>query len=230
MKQPFSGNRQAINDCSSVNTIYLHSYQTNVLKSSAHGAALLSNAVQDITRTHRPKSFQALGLYVSCDSAAALVKALTKVNELCQLKVFVEAARAAKSLVNIEQHKMILPGDNQQSIEWHPMSDARSVMSVANAYQDVSISLIDQEGKNIVSNIESAFSELETLKTERDSRLSEAVFLPTNLPINVVNFNAESARGLASKIKRLGDNNQHWAFMFFVGNDNELKLMREMFT
>jgi len=50
------------------------------------------------------------------------------------------------------------------------------------------------------------------------------------LPIETTVISASSARSLADSIKRLGDNNKHWAFMLFVGSDNELTLVKELFT
>jgi len=234
MKYPVSlsgANRaQLISQCTAVNTISLHSYQTATLISAAQGAALLAKAVIDTSRTCRPTSFNAVGLFIIEKTAVALANSLRQVNQACPLQSFVEAQRIANSLSSLDEDKMQLPLGDEQSIEWHPMPDVRSVPALNTAFNDASKSLLLSEGVALVTDIDSAMSELKTLKTKRDSRIAQTQFVAASLPIETTVISASSARSLADSIKRLGDNNKHWAFMLFVGSDNELTLVKELFT
>lgn len=225
-----SGARSQLNDlCSGVNTISLHSYQTATPVSAAQGAALLAQAVSDTSRTFRPTSFNAVGLFVIEKTASKLASTLQTVNQACPLKTFVEAQRIATSMANLDEHKMQLPTGNEQSIEWHPMPDVRTVPALSTAFNDASNSQLLDEGTALVTDIDTAMGELKTLKSSRDTRIAQTDFIAANLPLETTVIAASSARGLADSIKRLGDNNMHWAFMFFVGNDSEIKLVKELF-
>jgi hypothetical protein len=231
MRSPYSGDRQAIvNSCLPVNTISLHSYQTATSISAAQGAALLAQAVNDISRTFRPVSFNAVGLFVIESTALALASKLQTVNQVCSLTAFVEAQRIASSMVSLDDHKMQLPVGGEQSIEWQPMHDVRSVTALRTAFNDASKSLLLNEGKALVSNIDTAIGELRALKADRDTRIVQSDFVVASLPIETTLINANSARSLADNIRQLGDNNRHWAFMFFVGSDNDIKLIKELFA
>lgn len=226
-----SGARTQLNDqCTAVNTISLHSYQTATPVSAAQGAALLAQAVNDTSRTFRPTSFNAIGLFAIEKTASALVDTLQTVNQACPLKPFVEAQRIASSLASLDEHKMQLPVGGEQSIEWHPMPDLRTVPALNTAFNDSSKSLLLDEGTALVTDIDTAMDELKTLKINRDTRIAQTQFVAASLPIETTVITASSARSLADSIKRLGDNNMHWAFMFFVGSDSEIKLVKELFA
>lgn len=234
MKYPVSlsgANRsQLISHCTAVNTISLHSYQTATPISAAQGAALLARAVNDTSRTFRPTSFNAVGLFVIEKTSLALASSLQSVNQACPLQPFFEAQRIASSLSSIDDDKMQLSLGSEQSIEWHPMQDVRSVPALNTAFNAASKSLLLNEGTALVTDIDTAMGELKTLKSSRDARIAQTKFTAASLPIETTVINASSARSLADSIKRLGDNNKHWAFMLFVGSDSELKLVKELFA
>jgi len=231
MKSPYSGDRQAIvSSCLPVNTISLHSYQTATEISAAQGAALLADAVNDSSRTFRPARFNAVGLFVIEKTASALAGKLQLINQACSLKAFIEAQRIASSLVSLDEDKMQLPVGGEQSIEWQPMPDVRSVTGLSTAFNDASKSLLLNEGTSLVTDIDTAIGELKTLKAARDIRIGQSDFVAASLPFETIMINANSARSLADNIRQLGDNNMHWAFMFFVGSENEIKLVKELFA
>lgn len=233
MQKPvsLSGTRAKLNEaCTEVNTMSLHSYQSATSISAAQGAALFAQAVNDTSRSFRPTNFNAVGLFVTEKTASALASKLQLVNQACPLKPFVEAQRIARSMATLDDHKMQLPVGGEQSIEWHPMPDVRTVPSLNTAFDDASKSLLLGEGTALVTDIDTAMGELKTLKSNRDTRIAQTDFAAASLPIEVTVIIANSARGLGDSIKRLGDNNKHWAFMFFVGRDSEIKLVKELFS
>jgi len=226
----FQAQRSALESlCNQVSLISLHSYETASAVSSAAGAVLLADAVQDTSRRFRPEAWNAVILYAMADKQDSLSSRLSAINEHCPLKTFVEAQRFADSLAVIEQEKMKRSTGQEQSIEWQVMGDCRAVPALAAAYHDASLALVDDEGKSLVTDIDSALSELTTLKADRHSRLTETVFTPAGLNIDVVSLNAGSARSLADSIKSLGDNNMHWVYCAFVGSEEELKPVKELF-
>lgn len=232
MKPPsFNGDRASIEKgCNGLNTISLHCFQTATHVNAATGAALLANAVNDVSRTFRPSSFNAVGLFVIEKTAAQLATKLQVINKVCPLKPFIEAQRIASSIASIDDHKMQLPTGSEQSIEWHPMSDVRGVPALNTAFNDASKSMLLHEGTALVTDIDTAMGELKTLKSNRDTRIAQTNFVAASLPLETTVIAASSARSLADSIKRLGDNNKHWAFMFFVGSDSEIKLVKELFA
>ena len=133
-------------------------------------------------------------------------------------------------MASIDEDKMQLPVGGEQSIEWQPMPDVRSVPALNAAFNDTSKSLLLDEGTALVTDIDTAMSQLKTLKADRDLRIGQTDFVAASLPIETMVINASSAKGLADNIKRLGDNNMHWAFIFFVGSDSEITLVKELFA
>lgn len=198
--------------------------------SAAQGAALLARAVSDTSRTFRPSRFNAVGLFVIEQTAAALASTLQTLNQACPLKVFVEAQRIASSVASLDDEKMQLSTGSEQSIEWQSMPDVRAVPALNTAFNDVSKSLLLGEGTALVTDIDTAMSQLKTLKADRDARIAQTDFVSTSLPIETIVISASNARALADSIKSLGDNNMHWAFIFFVGSDSEITLVKELFV
>lgn len=217
------------NLCNKLNTIALHSYETATAVSSAAGSVLLANAIQDVSRRYRPASWHAVVLYAIADKSDSLSSTLKTINEHCPLKVFVEAQRFAESLAVIELQKMQQPTGLEQSTEWQQMKDCRAVPALATAFNDASLALVSDESKNHVTGIDGAMAELTMLKAERDSRLTRTLFPAAGLDIEAVSFNTSSARSLADSIKSLGDNNMHWAYFAFVGSNDELQPVKELF-
>lgn len=223
-------NRKKLEIVVSISTISLHNYQTTTSISAAQGAALLAQAVNDTSRTFRPTEFKAVGLFVIEKTAVAFANKLKVINSACPLTPFVEAQRIANSVVSLDEQKMQLPVGTEQSIEWHKMLDVRTVPALKTAFNDSSKLLLLTEGTKLVTDIDTVIDELKTLKIKRDTRIAKLDFVTASLPLETIVINANSAQGLASKIESLGDNNMHWAFMFFVGSDSEIKLVKELFT
>jgi hypothetical protein len=216
--------------CKQVNTIALHSYETATAISSAQGAILLANAIEDTSRLLRPSNWHAVVLIAFADKPAALSTKLKTINEHCPLSHFVEAQRFAESLATLEQHKMQLPSGSEQSIEWQPIDDCRSISALNAAFNDASLALVKNEGTSLITDIDSVLTECETLKSDRDNRLAKTLFIASNLSIEAKSFTANSARSLADAVKSLGDNNMHWAFCAFVGSSDEVQPIKELFV
>ena len=98
------------------------------------------------------------------------------------------------------------------------------------AFNDASLALVNDEGTSLITDIDTALADCETLKSERGNRLTETLFTASSLSINVKNFTANSARSLADAIKSLGDNDMHWAFLAFVGSSDEINPIKELFV
>jgi hypothetical protein len=211
-----------------VTVLALHSYMTASSISSAQASELLAGALIDTTRIDRPNDWQALVLSLSVDTSERLNAHLTPFNDKCPLPVFMQAAAFAKSLNTLDTDKMVLP-TTEQSIEWQKLNDCRFIPALANAFNDSSLALVADEGRQLITDIDSELTNLATLKSQRDQRLTNATFeAGNNLTVN--NFNANSATSLAQQIKSLGNNDKHWAYCCFVGSSEQLKPIKELFA
>lgn len=230
MKAPASfstSNQRDLNSkCTGVNVLSLHSYEVNNA-SSAQGALILANAINDATRKNIPIAFNALVLHAIESSAQTLSTTLATINSACPLTGFINAAKMASSLANLEQDKFT--ENNGQPIEWQNINDIRALTPLKNAYVDQSKRLLANDGTTLVTSISEALTELSTLKTQRDNRLSETSFSEATLGININDITASNAANLASSIKALGNNDLHWAYVVFVGSVDELTAIKELF-
>lgn len=221
--------RQALNAaCKNVNVISLNSYQTPSLITAAAGSELLSTAIKDGTRQHRPSAFNAVILSCSASSAAQLTSMLSEFNQHCPLAVFTHAADHALSLSTLDTDKMRLP-TTEQSIEWQQFNNCCAVPALANAFNDKSLALVSDEGVNLINDINTAINETAQLKTQRDQRLTNTLFTAA-ANLTVTNSNAQSARALAQQIQTLGNNNKHWAYCAFVGSSDNINTIKELFA
>ncbi|WP_299002302.1 hypothetical protein [uncultured Shewanella sp.] len=199
-----------------------HSYAPSSGATSAQGFLSLSHGLNDLSRSQRPEQFNALLVYTSSKHAEKLASNLTAINAYCPLPVFLEAARFAVSWSTLESDKMQCGLACSQSLEWRHIADERALLPLAQQYHDMGLSQVNDVGKNLISDIDGALAELESLKTARDERLTQFTFTPLNHGVNVEQLSAASARGLAEQIKARGDNNPHWVQCLFVGDENEL--------
>ena len=226
----FSSNRASLlASIHSLSCISLNSYETATPVSSANGAMLVAKALQDITRQFRPSNWNAVVLYVIANKPEELAEQLKIFVELCPLSSFVKAQNFASSISTIEQDKFAQKTGYEQSIEWQKMNDCLSLPVLKNAFNDASLSLVSDESKAAISDIDAALSECQSLKANRDARLTEKQFVEVSTNVKAKSFNANSARGLAHSIKTLGDNSLHWAYVVFVGSNDQLKPIKELF-
>ncbi len=221
--------RQALNAaCKNVNVISLNSYQTPSLITAAAGSELMATAIKDGTRQHRPSAFNAVILSCSASSPAQLASLLSEFNQHCPLAVFTHAADHALSLSMLDTDKMRLP-TTEQSIEWQYVIDCCAVPALAAAFNDKSLALVNDEGINLITDINTALNETAQLKTQRDQRLTNTLFTAA-ANLTVTNSNAQSARALAQQIQTLGNNNKHWAYCVFVGSSENTNIIKELFA
>lgn len=225
----FNTQREQLNTLlKDVAVISLHSYMTASSISSAQASELLADALIDTTRIDRPSYFNAVVLNVSASTSSQLNNQLTPFNDKCPIPVFIQAAAYAKSLNTLDTDKMILP-TTEQSIEWQNLSDCRFIPALANAFNDSSLVLVADEGRLLITDIDSELTNLATLKSQREQRLTNTTFETTaNLTVN--NYNAKSATSLAQQLKSLGNNDTHWAYCCFVGSTEQLKPIKELFS
>ncbi|MBB1384357.1 hypothetical protein H5119_02125 [Pseudoalteromonas sp. SG45-5] len=221
--------REALNAaCTQVNIIALNSYQTPSLITAAAGSTLLATAINDATRQQRPSAFNAVILSCSASSPAQLANKLAEFNQHCPLAVFTHAADHALSLSTLDTDKMRLP-TIEQSIEWQQISNCCALPALANAFSDKSLALVNDEGANLITDIDTALALTAQLKAKRDQRLTNSLFLTCD-NLTVTNSNAQSARGLAQQIETLGNNDKHWAYCVFVGSSENIKTIKELFA
>ena len=221
--------RAALNiACTQVHVIALNSYQMPSLITAAAGSELLASAINDATRQQRPSAFNAVILSCSASSAAQLASKLSNFNQHCPLAVFTHAADHALSLSTLDTDKMRLP-TTEQSIEWQYVIDCCAVPALAAAFNDKSLALVSDEGINLITDINTALSEAAQLKTQRDQRLTNTLFI-AGANLTVINSNAQSARALAQHIATLGNNDKHWAYCAFVGSSENINTIKELFA
>jgi hypothetical protein len=221
--------RAALNAaCTQVSVISLNSYQTPSLITGAAGSALLAAAINDATRQQRPSVFNAVILSCSASSPAQLANKLAEFNQHCPLAVFTHAADHALSLLTLDTDKMRLP-TTEQSIEWQFVNNCCALPALANAFSDKSLALVNGEGANLITDIDTALVHTAQLKAKRDQRLTNSLFVTCD-NLKVTNSNAQSARGLAQQIETLGNNDKHWAYCAFVGSSDNIKTIKELFA
>ncbi|MBD1582808.1 hypothetical protein [Pseudoalteromonas sp. S16_S37] len=200
-----------------------HSYQRSGDTTSAAGAFELAQAIKDATRLERPSAFNALVLLAMSDSARGLKKQLESINQGCSVPAFLTAASYADSYQSLEHDKFTqLTG---QSIEWAEIT-ANTLPLVAMKKCHDDLDNIDSQGKQCISDIDSALNEIKQLKAERDQRLQSST-LPS-VDIETYSINAGSANALAQAISQLGNNSIHWAFAVFVGDQSALDKISEV--
>ena len=213
--------------CTAINVLALHSYENASRVSAAQGSLLLANAISDSTRQNKPSAFNAVVLYAIETSAPKLANSLATVNSACPLTGFINAQKMAASFASLEQDKFNL--NKGQNIEWQSLSDIRALKPLNFAYADKSKALLANDGTSLVTTIDDALSELTSLKTARDSRINQTSFVAENLNLKLKEFSATNAANLASKVKTLGNNDLHWAYVIFVGSTSELTVIKELF-
>ncbi len=212
-----------------LSSMTLCSYELSESNTSAMGTKLLANAVQDLSRANRPTNFDCMLLMVSQPSAAKLANVLSANNQHFAHAGFEKAQRIAQSLAKIDKHQFAQPFGSEQSIEWHALETCLAITAQANAFNVASTKLINDEGKALVGSIDSELSNLQTLKSQRDSKLNAVQFEAASLSLTAKYFSASNARKLAAQLERAGDNNQHWAIVLFVGDATALQPIKEMF-
>jgi len=212
-----------------MHSISLASHQTATLCTTAEGAVLLATAIKDESRQFRPTDFNALVLWVSSNSPNDLAKRLSVINEYCPLTGFVECERYATSLATLDADKLTRPQGSEQSLEWTVLNDERYIPALKRQYQADSLVQVNDQGKALISDIDSALAECKQLKGLRDTRLTATEFIPINTGLNCISISANSAKGLADKLQGLGDDNAYWAFCAFVGSSSELEPIKELF-
>ncbi|WP_462147178.1 hypothetical protein [Pseudoalteromonas gelatinilytica] len=222
-------NRAELNTaCRSISIVALNSYQTSHLITAAAGSALLANAIKDTTRQQRPEAFNAVVLSCSASTAAELASKLNEFNQHCPIAVFTHAQAHAKSLSTIDTDKMRLP-TTEQSIEWQYLDNCCALVPIAHAFTDKSKQLVADEGVELISDIDTELANAEQLKTIRDQRLSQTTF-ETGANLTVTLSSAQSARGLSQQIETLGNNDKHWAYCVFVGSNESIQTIKELFA
>jgi len=212
-----------------MHSINLCFHQTATLCTTAEGAVLLANAIKDESRQFRPTDFNALVLWVNSDSPNGLAKQLAVINDYCPLTGFVECERYSASLATLESDKLTRPQGSEQSIEWTVLNDKRYIPALKRQYQADSLVQVNDQGKALISDIDSALAECKQLKNLRDMRLTATEFTPINTGLNCISISANSAKGLADKLQGLGDDKAYWAFCAFVGSSSELEPVKEVF-
>jgi len=212
-----------------MHSISLAFHQTATLCTAAEGALLLASAIQDESRQFRPAAFNALVLWVSSDSPNDLAKQLAAINDYCPFTGFVESARYAASLATLESDKLTRPQGSEQSLEWTVFNDERYIPALKRQYQADSLVQVNDQGKALISDIDSALAECKQLKGLRDTRLTATKFNPINTGLHCISISANSAKGLADKLQGLGDDNAYWAFCAFVGSSHELEPVKGLF-
>jgi len=212
-----------------MHSISLAFHQTATLCTTAEGAVLLATAIKDESRQFRPAAFNALVLWVSSNSPNDLAKRLSVINEYCPLTGFVECGRYATSLATLDSDKLTRPKGTAQSIEWTVLSDERYIPALKRQYHATSLALVNDQGKALISDIDSALAECKQLKGLRDMRLTAPEFNPINTGLNCTSISANSAKGLADKLQGLGDDKAYWAFCAFVGSSHELEPVKGLF-
>ncbi|TMP88507.1 hypothetical protein CWC05_03500 [Pseudoalteromonas ruthenica] len=226
-----AGTRAALQGaCMKVHALALHSYEVAKQDTSASGAMQLAKAVRDLSRRERPLHWHALVLYITAPSPASLNQALESVNTACPLPVFITAARYARSLSDLTRHKMTFPTGHEQSLEWQTLSDACHVPALSRAYQVASTKLIKDEGQNSVGSIDEELAALGEQKAARDARIDSCSFDAAQLGLRTKAITATSARSLADALERLGDNHVHWAFQVYVGRQQAIAPLVELFN
>lgn len=226
-----AGSRSELNALiAKVHGLALNSYALEQLVSSAAGAARIAQAVRDMTRRERPAHWHALALYTSAPKPERLAQALEVVNDACPLPVFITAARYARSLETLDKHKMNELTGYEQSIEWQTLSDACHVPALSRAYQVASTKLIKGEGQNSVGSIDEELAALGEQKAARDARIDSCSFDAAQLGLRTKAITATSARSLADALERLGDNHTHWAFQVYVGRQQAIAPLVELFN
>ena len=221
--------RAALNTaCTQLHVIALNSYQTPSLITAAAGSELLATAIKDVTRQQRPSAFNAVILSCSASSHAKLASLLSEFNQHCPLAVFTHAADHALSLSTLDTDKMRLP-TTEQSIEWQQFNNCCAVTALAKAFNDKSLALVNDEGINLITDINTALTETAQLKVQRDLRLTNKLFTAT-ANLTVTNSNTQSARALAQQIQILGNNDKHWAYCVFVGSSENINTIKELFA
>jgi len=212
-----------------MHSINLAFHQTATLCTTAEGAALLASAIKDESRRFRPTDFNALVLWVSSDSPTDLAKQLAAINDYCPLTGFVECARYATSLATLATDKVTRSKGTEQSVEWTVFNDKRYVPALKRQYHAASLALVNDQGQELISDIDSAMTECQALKRKRDAHLAKAVFNPINTGLNCMKINANTSKGLADKLQGIGDDKAYWAFCAFVGSTDELEPMKDVF-
>lgn len=221
--------REALNTaCTQLHVIALNSYQTPSLITAAAGSELLATAIKDVTRQQRPSAFNAVILSCSASSHAKLASLLSEFNQHCPLAVFTHAADHALSLSTLDTDKMRLP-TTEQSIEWQQFNNCCAVPALAKAFNDKSLALVNDEGINLITDINTALTETAQLKVQRDQRLTNKLFTAA-ANLTVTNSNTQSARALAQQIQTLGNNDKHWAYCAFVGSSENINTIKELFA
>jgi hypothetical protein len=200
-----------------------NSYQVPAAITSAAGAFAIATAIKDKTRSDKPSAFNALVLCAISANTSGLIQQLKSINAHCAIPVFLTAARYASAEQRLQQDQFAeLSG---QSLEWAKMT-TNTLPLVAKKTQNEALAKVKDQGKNLITNIDDALSQAQQLKSERNQRLNTEQ-LP-NVTIIKHNISASSANTLAQAISQLGDNNTHWAFAVFVGNQSELDKIREV--
>ncbi|MDO6426246.1 hypothetical protein Q4489_04440 [Thalassotalea sp. 1_MG-2023] len=213
-----------------INSISLNSYETPTALSSAKGALLLAKSIEDLTRQQRPTSWNALVLYAIAEKPEQLAEKLETINEKCPLMPFINAQQYAQSLSTINEDKTTPSTGNEQSREWQQQADNRAIPALNDAYNDASLALVESESQNVITTLDNAITEAETLKAERDIRLAQTKFNAVSTSIKTQSITANSARGLANAIKKIGNNQMHWAYIVYTGSTSELQPITELFT
>lgn len=222
-------NRAELNEaCRNISIVELNSYQTSDSITAAAGSELLANAIKDTTRQQRPEAFNAVVLSCSASTSADLAGKLNEFNQLCPISVFTHAQAHAKSLSTLDTDKMRLP-TTEQSIEWQYVDNCCALVPIAHAFTDKSKQLVADESVELISDIDTELANAEQLKTTRDERLSQTTF-EAGANLTVTHCNAQSARGLSQQIQTLGNNDKHWAYCVFVGNNESIQTIKELFA
>jgi len=109
------------------------------------------------------------------------------------------------------------------------LNDKRYIPALKRQYHTTSLTLVNDQGQALISDIDSALAECKQLKNLRDTRLTVTEFNPINTGLNCISISANSAKGLADKLQGLGDDKAYWAFCAFVGSSSELEPVKGLF-
>lgn len=206
-----------------VHTLSLSSYQVPSAMTSARATLQLSKAIQDATRTDQPNIWNGLLLQVIAPTAKQLATKLSNINQTFDHPVFSTAEQHANSAVELELDKFTVY--DGQSLEWTSTQTVYQ-RQVADWHENQSLSLVDQEGKDLVTSVDAALTDAANTKARRDQRLQPIEINKTQIAHKLIM--AGNRKQLAQTVSQVGNNDEHWCFVLFVGEMDALNIIKEV--
>lgn len=208
---------------SELHRLTYHSYQVASTITSAAATLTLAEAIKDTTRLDTPTNFNALVLCAIADSPAELANQLKSINSACEIPAFITAQNYARSLVKLKQDQFAEL--NGQSIEW-TASSITALPLLAQKQINDELEQVREQGESLISTIDDALTDAQTLKSDRDKRLHATPL--SSVAITKHSINAATANALANELVKIGNNSEHWAFAVFVGEQSMINKINEV--